>query len=154
MAFYPQKSMKMQLLNMCSEVLNKFISILFSKKKKLLKRLLLTVTQFYISSTSNGGVSGEICKSLEEYCCWVATSEIDCHISWKICIKMCYLYIKCAIYYNIIYILCINVLTNSFFYLQTYFWKCLNLTPCVAKKNHMWNYTLIFFFCKFIIDFF
>ena len=36
-AFYPQMSMKMQLLNKLSEVLNKFVSILFLKKIVVLK---------------------------------------------------------------------------------------------------------------------
>ena len=60
--------------------------------------MFLTVTQFHISNTSNGGVSGETCKFLEECYCWVATSEISRNIFWKFCIKMCYLYIKRAIY--------------------------------------------------------
>ena len=40
----------------------------------------------------------ETCKFLEECYCWVATSEISRNIFWKFCIKMCYLYIKRAIY--------------------------------------------------------
>ena len=49
----------MQLLNNLSEILHKFDSLLFLKKKEF-KRLLLTVTQFQISDTSIGGVSWEI----------------------------------------------------------------------------------------------
>ena len=48
-------------------------------------------------------------------------------------------------------VLFINVLCSNglFFYLQTYS-KCLNLTPCITNRNHMWKYHLIFFFCKFV----
>ena len=48
----------------------------------------------------------------------------------------------------------INVLHTLFFYLQTYYSKCLNLTPCITKRNRMWKHHLISFLCKFIIDFF
>ena len=35
-----------------------------------------------------------------------------------------------------------------------YHLKCLSLTPCITKIKHVWEYHLIFFFCKFIIYFF
>ena len=46
--------------------------------------------------------------------------------------------------------------TNSsiFLFFLTYHLKCLILTPCITKRNHVCKYHLIFFFCNFIIDFF
>ena len=32
--------------------------------------------------------------------------------------------------------------------------KCLNLSPCATRRNHMLKCNLIFLFCKFIIDYF
>ena len=52
-------SMKMQLLNILSEILKKFVLHFF--KKEVVLKTLFSVTQFHISKTSNGGESGEIC---------------------------------------------------------------------------------------------
>ena len=50
----------MQLLNKLSEILDKFVCLVFLKKQ-LFQRLFLTVNQFQISITSNKGVSsGEV----------------------------------------------------------------------------------------------
>ena len=37
--------------------------------------------------------------------------------------------------------------------LLKYHLKCLSLTPCITKRNHVWKYHLIFLSCDCIIDF-
>ena len=94
----------------------------------------------------------------------VATSEIVRNIFWKMFMKMCYLCsinvlfinVQCFIYENVTFITDSFVLFTDwsiFLFVITYNLKCLNLKPCIIKRNHMWKYHLIFFFCNFIIDF-
>ena len=41
-----------------------------------------------------------------------------------------------------------------FLFILTYHLKFLNLTPCITKRIHMWNYHLAFFLWNFTEDFF
>ena len=41
-----------------------------------------------------------------------------------------------------------------FLFVLTYDLKFLNLTPCITKRIHMWNYHLVFFLWNFTEDFF
>ena len=41
-----------------------------------------------------------------------------------------------------------------FLFVLTYHLKFLNLTPCITKRIHMWNYHLVFFLWNFTEDFF
>ena len=69
-ALYPQKFMKKQHLNFCPHiVLNKVKMLNFSILFFLIVVLKAAFhrTQFHISNTSDGGVSGENCNFLEEY---------------------------------------------------------------------------------------
>ena len=85
--------------------------------------MLFTVTQFHISNTSNGGVSVEVCKFLEECYCWVATSEIDGNISWKCCIIL-----KCVMY----------ILMDSFLLFTSILLKMLEFhSLCYKKKRYV-----------------
>ena len=64
---------------------------------------------------------------------------------------MFYFYLKECNSYDGIFFLFTNSSIFSFF--LTYL-KCLSLTPCKTKINHVWKYHLIFFFHYLIIDFF
>ena len=44
--------------------------------------------------------------------------------------------------------------SSIFLFLLAYHLKNLSLTPYITKRNHVWNYHLIFFFCNLIIAFF
>ena len=44
--------------------------------------------------------------------------------------------------------------TSMFLFFLGYHLKCLRLTPCITKRNHVWKCHLIFFFCNIIIDLF
>ena len=43
---------------------------------------------------------------------------------------------------------------ECFLLVLPYYLKCFNITTCITKRNHMWTYHLIFFFCNFIKYFF
>ena len=123
-------------------------------------------TEFQISNNTSKGISREIRKLLEECYFWGNTSEVGVNISWFFFINVLFIFGFCFIYENII------ILRDSFLFLQTweYFFiflnkffhilivfqysysKRFNLTPCITKRNHMWKFYLMFFFCYFIID--
>ena len=42
--------------------------------------------------------------------------------------------------------------SSMFLFFLGYHLKCFRLTPCITKRNHVWKYHLIFFFCNIIID--
>ena len=64
---------------------------------------------------------------------------------------MFYFYLKECNSYDGIFFLFTN--SSIFLFFLTYL-KCLSLTPCKTKINHVWKYHLIFFFRYLIIDFF
>ena len=46
-----------------------------------------------------------------------------------------------------------NALRDSFLLFKNILFKMLEFIPLYYKKNHLWKYHLIFFFCNFIVDF-
>ena len=124
--------MKKCLLDILSEVLNKFVNILFFKKIVVLKAAYCSNPVWHFKHLQRSSFWGNF---LEECYCWVATSGIGRNIS-------------CVIY--ILNMLFIDVLTDSFILFTNILFKMLEFNPlCYKKKPYMWRYNLIFFFPKF-----
>ena len=95
---------------------------------------------YKISNTSNVGVSWKISRFLEV-----------CY--WSLLLKLAITFPEHFLLKGVIYILLNMLFANIFFHLQTCYSKCLKLTPCITKRNHVWKYHLIFLSCDCIIDF-
>ena len=89
-----------------------------------------------------------------------AASEIGGNISWNLFIKMCYLYSINVLFINVLskfYLRERNIYKGLFSFIYSclfIFFKWLNWTSCITKRNHVWKYHLIFFFCNLMKDFF
>ena len=114
--------MKKQPLNI-SEVLNKFVG-------RLLKKIVVLKAAFYSNPIS-------YFKRFQRRSLWGNLSVIDESLLLKLVVTFPGNFLlKCVIY--ILNVLFINFLTDSFFIYKHFFIsnsKCLNLTPCVTKRN-------------------
>ena len=83
-----KKSAKVQLLNKLSKILHKFVNLLF------LQNSCLKVTSYSnsILNLKHLRQRSFFGKCLRKYSFWVGTSDIGRNISWKLLIKMYYLY--------------------------------------------------------------
>ena len=124
--------MKKCLLDILSEVLNKFVNILFFKKIVVLKAAYCSNPVWHFKHLQRSSFWGNF---LEECYCWVATSGIGRNIS-------------CVIY--ILNMLFIDVLTDSFILFTNILFKMLEFNPCVTKRNHIcediiWSFSFLNF---------
>ena len=122
-----------------------------------------TLKNIYLTLPAAASGPLGICKFLEKCSFWVATSEVTVTFPVSFlgkCVTMVcsikVLLIKCSMFYlrkpNIydgIFLLFTN--SSTFLFFLKYL-KCLSLTLCIIKRNHVWKYHLIFFF-SFLFSF-